>query len=179
MGSYDTAEISIGNRSRSTYRSEDVEPENRVPLPSDDEETINTSNYNTPTNSNYDPNNKTIVALGGGLTPSRIVQPLPDEVRDGTIREVVKYLMSDDIAVNAVDKSIVDAINSRMTKANYRLIINETANKFNSEMDAPMVKYLRQQEKQGAEGTIKYNFADIAIVSHEEGGSPELEYRLN
>jgi len=125
----------------------------------------------------YDPQLKTIVALGGGLTPDRIVQPVPEEIRDGTLRDVVKYLMGDSVATRSEDRAVVEAVQSRMAAANYRLIINSTLNVSNSRLDDSLIKYLTVKTHQGEDGDLKFNFADIAIVSHDEGGLP-LEYRL-
>ena len=170
MGSYDTGECNI--TPRRSYRSYDP-PSRPTPPPSEEDSTPiedrieeAMTNY-TPTNSEYDPDLKTIVSLGGGLTPSRIVQPLPEEVKEGSIREVVKYLMSDEVA-GQENQSIVDAVRSRMSQRNYRLVINSSLNLGN---DKIITDYLQIKTQQGEEDEIKFNYADVAIVSHDEGGN--------
>ncbi len=190
MGSYDTGECYITPR-RSEPR--DVAPRRvqpPVPTPEPEETTDYednigdrardaVQNYVPPTG--YDPNLKTIVALGGGLTPDRIVQPVPDDVRDGTLMDVVKYLMGDEVATRTEDRAVVEAVQARMAAPDYRVIVNNTLNLGNDKMTRPLIQYLQQKEQQGEDGALKYNFTDLAIVSQDEGGMryrPRLEQRL-
>ena len=187
MGSYDTGECSVtpeprrSSPRRSTPRREEPAPNpvRRVPPPEEetteyssvDEQAADAIEHYVPA-AGYDPTLKTIVALGGGLTPDRIVQPVPEDVRDGSLLDVVKYLMSDDIATRSEDRAIVEAVQERMTKDDYRVIINDSLNFHNRRMSKPLIQYLVPREQQGEDGPLKYNFADIAVVSHEEGGMP-------
>jgi hypothetical protein len=117
------------------------------------------------------------------LTPDRIVYVIPvdvvepEEGRYGTIREIVKYLISPEIATRPEDQTIVDAVKGRMEAPDYRLIINSTLNVHNDRIDDAINNYLYQKDQEGDEGNVKFNFADIAIVTHDEGGKG-LEYRL-
>lgn len=157
MGSYDTGESSSFPRSpRNRIRRElgDVTEHRETPGPSTE----------------YDATLKTIVAIGGGLTPDRIVQPIPNDIRDGSVQSVVEYLTKSDIATTSADRAVVEAIQARMEKTDYRLIVNEALNLDNEKIAMPVVQYLRQRTQQGEDGELKFNFADIAIVSHDEGG---------
>ncbi|MBW2993104.1 hypothetical protein KY317_00850 [Candidatus Woesearchaeota archaeon] len=161
MGSYDTGESF--SRPRPAER-EPREPRTRVPGRAEELPDV------VDQQSNYNSEYKTIVALGGGLTPDRIVHPLPEDVIGGDLTSVVKYLTGDDIAERSEDRAIVEAIRNRMQSADYRVIINETLNFHNNRMTTPLTKYLVEKTQEGEDGEIKYNFADLAIVSHDEGG---------
>ncbi len=171
MGSYDTGECTIMPRRSTSARSYTPPSRPRASEP-DIEDRVGEAieNYQAPSSS-YDPELKTIVALGGGLTPDRIVQPVPEEVRDGDLTDVVKYMMGPEVATRPEDRTIVEAVQERMEKPNYRVIINSTLNFSNDKMSRPLVQYLNQKNQEGEDGEIKFNFADIAIVSHEEGGN--------
>ncbi len=69
-----------------------------------------------------------------------------------------------------------------MGQSDYRVIVNETLNLSNSRMDDTITRYLGIKEQNAEDGPIKFNFADIAIVSHDEGGqlyqTPPLEKLL-
>jgi hypothetical protein len=173
MGSYDTQEVSSGGYERPTPARE-----RRTAVPKPIEESASSENTRRRVNTEYDPALKTIVALGGGLTPDRIVYPLTEDVVKGNLSEVVKYLTESSVATRSEDRAIVEAIRNRMEKADYRVIINQTMNKHNEVMGRDTImEYLGHKEQDAEDGKIKFNFADIAIVSHDEGGRP-LEYRL-
>ncbi len=179
MGSYGTGELSAAPRRRRSSpgssggggrSSRNTTP----PAPTEEPEPTPTT-----VSANYDPDLKTVVALGGGLTPDRIVQPIPEEIRDQNLSHVVKYLMGDEVASRPEDRTIVDAVQERMEAPDYRIIVNDALNLGNERMQTPLVQYLIQKTQQGEDGELKYNFADIAIVSHDEGGKPySLEEKL-
>lgn len=170
MGSYDTGECYIPRRINSTPASSGP-PRRRAepPAPREREAEVSQPAQYSPSSS-YDPELKTIVALGGGLTPDRIVQPVPEEVRDGDLTGVVKYLTGEDVATRAEDRTIVEAVQERMREPDYRVIINDRLNYHNEKMSTPLTTYLTQKTQAGEDGEFKYNFADIQIVTHEEGG---------
>lgn len=171
MGSYDTGEVEVAPRTRE-HRPEPRAPEPRETAPYVPRSTSTRSSGPTgdsPTN-NYDPGLKTIAALGGGLTPDRIVQPIPETVRDGSLREVVKYLTGDDVASRPEDKAIAEAVRARMGQNNYRIIVNGVQNVSSSRIEDRVAPYFTLKEQRGEDGPIKYNFVDLAIVSHDEGG---------
>jgi hypothetical protein len=181
MGSYDTGEVSIAPR-----RAREPEPEltERVstpaasaPAPAMDDRVTEAYRAGRRATSAYDPQLKTIVALGGGLTPDRIVQPLPDDVRDGNLMDVVKYLMGDQVATTSSDRAVAEAVQARMSRQDYRVIVNNTLNLGAAKMTKPLIEYLVQKTQQGEDGELKFNFADVAIVSHDEGGMKA--YRMN
>ena len=171
MGSYDTGECHISPRRSTPPRSAPAPASTpRVPEPANMEERAAEAVESYVPSAAYDPELKTIVALGGGLTPDRIVQPVPDEVRDGSLTDAVKYLMGEDVATRSEDRAVAEAVQARMSAADYRVIVNNTLNLGNDKMSRPLTSYLQQKAQQGEDGELKFNFADIAIVSHDEGG---------
>ena len=184
MGSYDSTESSIVPNTSSppprqtTPRRRSAPASPSMPAPASPPAPATTPQ------SSYDPEYKTIIALGGGLSPNRIVAPIPDTVRDGDIGMVIKYMMSDDVVVTTDDRitaenrSIADAVQERMGKSDWRLVINEALNYLgSSKVREPIVNYLTVKTQQGEDGTMKFNYADLAVLSHEEGGK-SLDYRL-
>jgi len=161
MGSYDTGEsMSLpsftGGRARVPQRS--------TPDPNLEE------NVNESQESSYDSNLKTIVTLGGGLTPDRIAYVLPEEVREGTLQASIDYLMSPEVAVRSEDRSIAEAVEQRMGQNGWRVIINDSLNLGSEAMTQPLSQYLVKKESQTEDGQLEYNTSDLAIVSHDEGG---------
>ena len=118
----------------------------------------------------YDRSLKTIVALGGGLTPDRIVQPIPEEIRDGTLQGVVNYLMGAEVATRTEDIAIVEAVQARLAQNNYRVVVNQSLNLGTEALGRELGQYLNEKSQQGEDGEMKYNFADLSIVTHDEGG---------
>src|SRR3989338_6469818 len=85
MGSYSTAEVSSGPRSiRESYSGSGGSPRPTQRLETE-----------APTVTRQDVNAAlpTIMALGGGLSTSRIVKKVPDEVKVAGIGEAVRYLL--------------------------------------------------------------------------------------
>ena len=118
----------------------------------------------------YDRGLKTIVSLGGGLTPDRIVYPVPEDVRDGSLQQMVDYLVNPHVATRTEDRAIVEAVQNRMQRPGYRMILNHTMNVGSDQLTNPAGGYLRERELDGEDGPMKFNALDIAIVSQDEGG---------
>ncbi len=167
MGSYDTGENYTprnwnANTSRETttpQRSENVTPApNYVTNPS---VTPSTSYDGAPL----------LISLGGGLTPSRIVKKIPEEFGEKTLYDVVKYMLATENLVSNEETTIADAVRQRMQATDYRGIINNRFNYHNDRLKTDLLKtYLIGDERNTEGGTVKFNKADIAIVSHDEGG---------
>ncbi|MBT5021231.1 hypothetical protein HOK51_04310 [Candidatus Woesearchaeota archaeon] len=132
----------------------------------------------SPVNPDYDGSLPTLVALGGGLTPSRIVKKIPDEIKEGKLIQVVKYLINEEVLSTEDDVTVAEAVKQRMDRADYRAIINAFHNYHNDKLRTDdLSSYLQRKERQTEEGTTYINFCDIAIVSHDEGGKG-LEEKL-
>ena len=124
-----------------------------------------------PPQSDYDPSLPSIVALGGGLTPSRIVKKVPDEVKEGKLIDVINYMIRAEVTSTKEEIAIAEAVRQRMGAADYRGIINQFYNYHNEKLRTDdLSTYLQRKERQTEEGTTHINFCDIAIVSHDEGG---------
>lgn len=125
------------------------------------------------TSPGYDTSVKTIVALGGGLTPDRIVHPIPSNLR--TINEVIGYLKSPEVAQTSDERAIVEAINSRMGRSDYMVILNQSMNYGNSRLNDGIGSYLERKSHNLEDGTtMPFNYLDVAIVSHDEGGIKKM-----
>jgi hypothetical protein len=112
-----------------------------------------------------------LVSLGGGLTPSRIVKKIPEEFAENTISDVVEYMLSPSNLTSNEEIAIADAVSQRMRATDYRGIINNKFNYANNKLHEDILKtYLVGDERTNEQGTIKFNKADLAIVSHDEGG---------
>ena len=172
MGSYDTGECNIMPGRIGSYDTAETNPRSSR-LSSTVRRPVSTQAPPDPRpyQETYDPSLKTVVSLGGGLTPDRIVQPVPEEVQGKSINEVVQYLMDPEIATRSEDVAIVEAIEDRMQKNDYRVIINDSHNFGNDRMADRLTPYLSIKEQQRDDGALMYNYCDIAIVSHEEGGT--------
>jgi hypothetical protein len=175
MGSFDTAETVSRSDDEPRRTTRRAEPDNtqRVPGPSDDvrPEESPDMDYDRPT----------LVSVGGGLTPARIVKKVDTAYLRKPAVEVVNYLISDEVATTKEEKSIADAIKDRMSKPDYKAIINDTYNFHNERLRTDLLKeYLVTKERQSESGNLKYNFTDIAIVTHEEGGTKmgDLEKKI-
>jgi hypothetical protein len=172
MGSFDTSETvsrdSYREPPRSRRRETDETPSTpRVPRTSDDAAV-------TP-EPDMDYDRPTLVSVGGGLTPARIVKKVDTSYLKKPTIEVINYLISDEVATTKEEKNIADAVRERMTKPDYRAIINDFYNFHNERLHSDHLKeYLTTKERQSEGGTLKYNFTDIAIVTHEEGGNKKM-----
>ena len=176
MGSYDTGEVisrpsrssdsstrSRTSRSRATPR-DPPEPRGYTPpMPNDSTEVER--------DASIDYERATLVAVGGGLTPARIVKKVVSDYITKPLIEVVNYLISDEVATTKEEKNIVDAIQERMRQSDYRVIINDFYNFHNERLHTDTLEdYLVTKEREAEGGAYKYNFTDLAIVTHEEGG---------
>lgn len=168
MGSYDTGEVvSRPARSSSSGRDRDTTPPetNRYapPMPND--------NTTVERDDTIDYERAILVAVGGGLTPARIVKKVDSAYLSKPLIEVIEYLISDEVATTKEEKNIVDAIKERMNKADYRAIINDFYNFHNDRLHSDKLEdYIVTKEREAEGGSYKYNFTDMAIVTHEEGG---------
>jgi hypothetical protein len=126
----------------------------------------------------YDASLPIMVALGCGLTPSRIVKKLSEEMKEYSLKEVVKYMISPEVATEPSERAIVEGIEQRMGRPDYRIIVNRVIgwtvqpyNLHNSRLDTDKLgQYLHPKDEQFDDTTITLNYADLAIVSREEGG---------
>ncbi|MBN2051879.1 hypothetical protein JW756_00065 [Candidatus Woesearchaeota archaeon] len=178
MGSYDTGEV-ISRPSRST-RDTSESPSSRSSSDSRSRSTPASSGYHAPApndsarverDASVDYERATLVAVGGGLTPARIVKKIDRAYLQKPMIETVEYLISDEVATTKEEKNIVDAIKERMRRTDYRAIINDFYNFHNERLKTDTLEnYLITKEREAEGGTYKYNYADIAIVTHEEGG---------
>jgi hypothetical protein len=157
MGSYDTGETYTPTR-RSTERT------------SERETSRPTEQASTP-QASYEAGAPILISLGGGLTPSRIVKKLPEEYEAKTLLEVVKYMINPDNLVTTEENAIADAVRDRMRMDNYRAIINNRYNFHNERLRTDVLQtYLNKDTRETEGGTVVFNRADMAIVSHDEGG---------
>jgi hypothetical protein len=167
MGSYDTGE---------TY----TPPRRNIPR---EETSGNSGNSGTGASRNYEVQASTtptnapyegaplLIALGGGLTPSRIVKKVPEEFADKTLYDVVKYMLATENLVSNEETTIADAVRQRMQASDYRGIINNRFNYHNDRLKTDLLKtYLIGDERTTEGEPVKFNRTDIAIVSHDEGG---------
>ena len=166
MGSYDTGEVSYNRRSTPTRT--------RTSSDSGGSGSARARPSATPRiTSDYDPDMKTIVALGGGLTPDRIVKPVPTElVRDGSLQQVIDYMMGDEVATTTNDRAIAEEVRSRMQRSDYRLIVNEVNNLAAGSIGDQVTGYTQQKTQNTEDGEVKFNYVNLAVVSHDEGGRP-------
>jgi hypothetical protein len=167
MGSYDTDETytppSRGVRLSREINSDDQS--RNVPVPQKFESEASTIQ------STYNIGALLLVSLGGGLTPSRIVKKIPEEFAEKTISDVVEYMLSPSNLTSNEEIAIADAVSQRMRATDYRGIINNKFNYANNKLHEDILKtYLVGDERTNEQGTIKFNKADLAIVSHDEGG---------
>ena len=73
--------------------------------------------------------------------------------------------------VSNEEMTIADAVRQRMQASDYRGIINNRFNYRNDRLQTDLLKtYLIGDQRDTEGGPIKFNKADIAIVSHDEGG---------
>jgi len=171
MGSYSTAEVSSGPRSiRESYSGSGGSPR---PTPRLETE--------APTVTRQDVNAAlpTIMALGGGLSTSRIVKKVPDEVKVAGIGEAVRYLLG--AATSPEELAVKEQVEQRMGRADYRFVINSQYNLHNSGATAsPVRTYFKPSTREVDGQRVQLNMVDLAIISHEEGGRAEktLESRL-
>lgn len=113
-----------------------------------------------------------LISLGGGLTPSRIVKKLPMEYENKSLVDVVKYITSGDNIATPEERTIADAIMERMRATDYRAVINNNFNYHNDRLGSDVLKsYLVGDKRETEGGVVEFNKADIAIVSHDEGGN--------
>jgi hypothetical protein len=159
MGSYDTGESytppsrSSLSRENASERSGNIDTQASAPM------------------STYYDGAPLLISLGGGLTPSRIVKKIPEEFVSKTLYDVVKYMLDPEKMNSNEETTIADAVRQRMGASDYRGIINSRFNYHNDKLKADVLKtYLIGDERDTEGGPIKFNKADIAIVSHDEGG---------
>jgi len=167
MGSYDSGESVSRPAPRSDDSAPSRSPSRNSPIMPNDSADVRTEavDYNRPT----------LIALGGGLTRARIVKKVDAEYITKPVIDVIKYLISDDVAATKEEKNIADAVKERMSRSDYRAIINEFYNFHNERLHTDNLDtYLLTKERQSEGGVSKYNYADIAIVSHEEGGLEKM-----
>jgi len=165
MGSFDTGETSsVPWREREERPRRETQAARPAPRPTPEP-------VNEPERA-YEPGLKTIVGLGAGLTPDRIVYTVPENVRDGSLRTAVEYLMSDGVAVRPEDRAVAEAVRTRLQGAGFRVVINNVHNIAGSALDQPIEPYLTIKEQRGEDGQIRYNYAEIAVVTQDEGGIP-------
>ncbi|MBT7902354.1 hypothetical protein HN587_00715 [Candidatus Woesearchaeota archaeon] len=178
MGSYDTSESYTPRRSFSGGSGgESSRGSSRPSVPLRTSAAPPTTS-SEPALNQYDPDLPTIVALGGGLTPSRIVKKLPDEVKTGKLIDAVNYLIKDEVLATKEEIAVAEAVKERMQAPDYRAIINEFYNYHNERLQTDELStYLQEKDRQTEAGSTKINFCDIAIVSHDEGGR-SLEERV-
>ncbi|MGV8087388.1 MAG: hypothetical protein ACP5N1_07185 [Candidatus Woesearchaeota archaeon] len=167
MGSYDTAESY-------TPPSRNVTPSRDTDSSESSRSTNSTRDYSVsmpaPVSTSYD-GAPLLISLGGGLTPSRIVKKIPEEFSEKTLYDVVKYMLATENLVSTEETTIADAVRQRMQASDYRGIINSRFNYHNDRLKTDLLKtYLIGDERNTEGGPIKFNKADIAIVSHDEGG---------
>jgi len=174
MGSYDTGEV-ISRPSRPTR--ETSESPSRS---SERRSTPEAAGYHAPApndsaaverDTSIDYERATLVAIGGGLTPARIVKKVDAGYIKRPLIDVVNYLITDEVATTKEEKNIVDAIKERIRRSDYRVIINDFYNFHNERLRIDTLEnYLVTKEREAEGGTYKYNYTDMAIVTHEEGG---------
>jgi hypothetical protein len=168
MGSYDTSET-YTPPSRSERISEESGGSAHTRSPSTSRSDA-TQQSTTPMNTYYE-GAPLLISLGGGLTPSRIVKKIPEEYESKTLYDVVKYMLATENLVSNEEMTIADAVRQRMGATDYRGIINSKYNYHNDRLKTDILKtYLIGDERSTEGGPIKFNKADIAIVSHDEGG---------
>ena len=182
MGSYDTSEYTYTPRRQVSETRPDPAPS--VPMPRRSESstppapqqsqggTRNAPAYNRPApQAAYNPGVPTIAALGGGLTPARIVKELPPEIREKSIKEIADYLMSAEVVSTKEESAIVEAIKDRQSRADYRAVVNNFYNLHCSKLPSEAgPSYYQAKEIRNEGGSKSVNFLDIAIISHDEGG---------
>lgn len=166
MGSYSTAEVSSAPRSiRQSY------------APSAPAPRLDTT---APTTSRQDVNIElpTIMSLGGGLSTSRIVKKVPDEIKAGGIEDSVRYLLGQ--ASTQEELAVKEQVEQRMSRADYRLVINSQYNLNNSAATGPTSTYFKPTTREVDGQRVQFNTVDLAVISHEEGGTVKkpLEARL-
>jgi hypothetical protein len=179
MGSYDTSEVvsrpsresspsreTTSQRSTSRSTSPPSEPNYAAPRPNDSAQAQR--------DASVDYERATLIAVGGGLTPARIVKKIDNSYITKPMIETVNYLISDEVATTKEEKNIVDAIKERMRRQDYRVIINDFYTFHNERLNTDTLEaYLVTKDREAEGGTYKYNYADLAIVTHEEGGLEE------
>jgi hypothetical protein len=155
------------------------------------------SDDNTPDvpNSNYEPTEPadeslpTYVGVGGGLSNRRVVKKLPQDLQgetpyESSLVKIIKYVISPDVATSDADQTVVEDVRERVEMPDCRLLINNPAglgtpyNLGREHLQDKLGDYLVQKEQTTGNGTVKVNFCDIAIVTHDEGGYRGLENRL-
>ena len=120
---------------------------------------------------NYDASLPTIAALGGGLSPARIVKELPVDVKEKSIKDVIDYLMSAEVVSTKEETRIVTEIQRRQGQNNYRVVVNNFHNLYNSKLPTEIVTaHYQKKERRTSSGNKSINFIDMAIISHDEGG---------
>lgn len=106
-------------------------------------------------------------AIGGGLSPSRIVkkrEPTAQEI-DKTIKNVLEDILAS--ADGAGDEAVAETIRNRRQKRDYMVCINGSAAVPNTCLDTTKIKNSLVR-RAVADRTVY--FLDIAILSSEEGG---------
>ena len=169
MGSYSTAEVSSAPRSiRSSYGGN---PTGGSSTPT----TRPRLNTEVPTRSqsNVDATLPTIISIGGGLSTMRIVKKVPDEIKTGEISGTVQYLLGE--ASTPEEIAVKEQVRERMTKADYRLVINSQYNLSNTATTGPTSTYFKPTHREVDGNRVQFNILDIAIISHEEGGRTQSE----
>ncbi|MFH1400816.1 MAG: hypothetical protein ABIH41_04815 [Nanoarchaeota archaeon] len=157
MGSYDTHETTPASRPLRR-------PISSTPSREEPAETTPASRYQS--------GQPILMSVGGGLTPARIVAKLPEEYAERTVIEGVKYMLTPENLRTTEDTSIAEAVRSRMEQPEYRAVINGTFNYHNERLRVDLLKaYLNPTTRQTEGGEVKLNMCDIAIVSHDEGGT--------
>lgn len=123
----------------------------------------------------------TYVAVGGGLSNRRIVTKLPQDLQGETPAEsilvkIVKYVISPEVATSDSDRTIVEDVRERIEMPDSRLLINnppglgQSYNLGREHLQDKLGLYLVAKAQRTGSGDVSVNFADIAIVTHDEGG---------
>ncbi len=166
MGSYSTSEVSSAPRSiRQSYASNTPTPRLETEAPTRPNNEVNTAL-------------PTIMSLGGGLSTTRIVKKVPDEVKAGGIGEAVRYLLGQ--ASTPEEIAVKEQVEQRMGRADYRLVINSQYNLSNTAATGQANTYFKPTHREVDGQRVQFNTLDLAVISHEEGGRAQrtLETRL-
>ncbi|MFC1697989.1 hypothetical protein ACFL1H_06625 [Nanoarchaeota archaeon] len=113
-----------------------------------------------------DTGNNIYFAIGGGLSPSRIVKKMEktDQVWNGSISNLVDYVIGHQETDE--DRMVVQTIENRREKDDYMVIINGGEAEANTYLSGNVCDNTVTRQR----GTVEFPFIDISIVSAEEGG---------
>ncbi len=119
----------------------------------------------------FDPELKTIVELGGGLSSSYITRTIPPDVmEDGnlSIAGIVDYMINE-TSIQGSEVTIKDNVVERLGQHNHMVMYNERQPTGGSTLTQTVSQSDRFYQEEIA-GAAPFNYLKLAILTHEEGG---------